>query len=152
MALGGCASPMLGQPAPALESAVWLRPAAARPPNLGTTRWRLLAFFSPHSAACLAAVPRLVRLQHEHADDGLTVIGVTEATRSEVEQFFADSGATYPVLCHARRDLASYQVREVPSTVLVAPGGEIVAADLDEIEQTLSREFATSARSSRRRP
>jgi thiol-disulfide isomerase/thioredoxin len=109
----------------------------------------LVNFFATWCAPCRREIPDLVRLQREHGDEGLLVLGVDADEPPETVRAFADElGVRYPIGVDRGWIQGAFEVRGYPTTVLVGVdgrvvdyrgGGEVDAGLSRKIEHELSR-------------
>jgi peroxiredoxin len=83
-------------------------------------------------------VPRLVEVQEEHGGDEFTVVGVMRGGTDEGREFARELGTTYPILTGGGEVFDRWGVTWVPQSYLIDPDGNVVEAELDEIEARLS--------------
>lgn len=90
----------------------------------------LLDFWATWCKPCIAALPEIQRLHERHAAAGLTVIGVSEdgpRNFSKVRPFASRLGLRYPIALDEDGALQErYQVRALPTTVLIDRHGRVV--------------------------
>ena len=90
----------------------------------------LIDFWATWCKPCLASLPELEALHRKHGPQGLTVLGVSidgPRNYSKVRPFATRIGLTYPlVLDHDGELQQKYQVRAIPTSVLVDRSGAIV--------------------------
>jgi len=90
----------------------------------------VLDFWATWCMPCIKAIPELEKLQQKYEDRGLQVVGINEdASRNQakVKPFAAKLKVTFPILLD--RDNAfmdKLKVQALPTTLLVAPDGEII--------------------------
>ena len=92
-------------------------------------RWVLLNFWATWCAPCVDEMPGLNRLYRTLKKDGLVMLAVSlDDAPKRVRRFVAREGLSFPVL-HDRKKVTKdpYCLFSVPTTVLVAPDGEIKA-------------------------
>lgn len=115
----------LGRAAPELDAVEWIGDDGRR--RLVDHRGSavLLVFWQTTCGPCRADMPLLQQLSERHAEDGLTVVGLTNESRERVLRFLALEEATprYPI---ALQGGAAYEVRRVPHSYLVGPDGRVV--------------------------
>ena len=89
----------------------------------------LIDFWATWCKPCLASIPEIEALHRRLASRGLTVIGVSvdgPRNYSKVRPFVARLGITYPVVLDPDGRLqADYQIRAMPTTVLIDTAGAI---------------------------
>jgi len=90
----------------------------------------LLDFWATWCAPCVQALPELERWRRELGPRGLSVIGVSidgPRNSARVRPFLASHGIHYAVVLDKDGQLQrEYQVRQVPTTLLVDTSGTIV--------------------------
>jgi len=79
-----------------------------------------------------------VQLQKDFGGIEFTVLGLMQGNSHEANGFALQYGVNYPIKTYSGQDFSNYKVFFVPETYLVAPGGEIVADNLEEARKTLS--------------
>jgi len=90
----------------------------------------VLDFWATWCKPCLAELPELEALQRKYRERGLTVVGVSvDGPRNfaKVRPFAAKLGLTFPiVLDEDGRIQQLYQVRAMPTTIVIDTAGAIV--------------------------
>jgi peroxiredoxin len=90
----------------------------------------VLDFWATWCKPCLASLPELEALHRRYGARGLTVIGVSvDGPRNfpKVRPFAQRLGLTFPIVLDEDGSLQQrFQVRAVPTSVLIAPDGRIV--------------------------
>ena len=91
----------------------------------------LLNFWATWCAPCVEEMPALERLYQRLRPDGLTVVAIStdalEAAR--IEAFARKLNVTFPILRDADQAVSkTYGARDLPSTFLLNPKGEVIAA------------------------
>jgi cytochrome c biogenesis protein CcmG, thiol:disulfide interchange protein DsbE len=90
----------------------------------------LIDFWATWCKPCVAAIPELEQLHQELDTRGLTVIGVSvDGPRNfaKVRPFVAKLGITYAVALDEDGSMQEkFQVRSIPTTVLIGRDGQIV--------------------------
>jgi cytochrome c biogenesis protein CcmG/thiol:disulfide interchange protein DsbE len=135
-------SPLVGQPAPAVQGPTVDGASIALPRVPGT--FVVVNFFASWCTPCQTEGPELVKFafEHQRSGDARMVSVVFDDTTSAARAYQATLGATWPTLADPGGDLAlSFGVRAPPSTFLIAPDGRVVAyiiapvtaADLDQL-------------------
>ncbi|MFW6078674.1 MAG: TlpA family protein disulfide reductase, partial [Gemmatimonadota bacterium] len=81
-------------------------------------------------APCRRETPDLQALYERHADDGLTILGVSvdaAGARRAIREFVREFDVTYPILHDSGERVANaFRVRGVPTSVLVDRDGMVV--------------------------
>jgi len=119
-------SPLLGTLAPQLTGTT----PEGESVDLDSFRgeWVLVNFFATWCPPCVLEHPELVQLSK---DDGgtLQVVSVVSGdTASNVEQFFAERGGSWPVLVNdTGASGLDYGLKKLPESYLIAPDGTVVA-------------------------
>ncbi len=110
-------------------------------------RWVLLDFWGTWCAPCVAAFPKLERLQREHADR-LAVVGLAfqSGTAEEVAAFLAEHGVRdYTAWLGEEALLDKFGILAFPSYMLIGPDRELVfeqIGELPDIYERVSEELA----------
>jgi cytochrome c biogenesis protein CcmG, thiol:disulfide interchange protein DsbE len=147
-------SPLLGQPAPAIEGPTLDGSAFDLASLRG--RWVVVNFFATWCIPCIAEHPELVAFDEAHATTGdAAVVSVLfDNTADEAGAFFEDNGGQWPVVIDDRGGVGvAYGVARVPESFLVAPNGIVVqrlvggvtAAQLDDLIDQLESAAAEAA-------
>ena len=138
-------SPLVGKPAPAIESTT----VDGQPGGLSGLRgkWVVVNFFATWCVPCRQEHPDLVRFsqQHEAAGDA-AVLGVVYSDNTQAVREFRDAnGGAWPMLTDPKGRIAlDYGVSGVPESFLVSPDGVVMAKLLggvraDDLDQLLYR-------------
>ena len=88
----------------------------------------LINFWATWCPPCRAEMPDLVRLQREHAKQGLQIIGITypPERRSRVRRFARSLKVNYPIILGTRQIKARFSSEEtLPLTVVINRDGEV---------------------------
>ncbi len=139
-------SPLLGQPAPALEGPSVLAGGGDYALADQAGRWTLVNFFATWCVPCRAEHPDLLRFSAAHADAGdARVVSVVFSDQpDDVAAFFAEYGGSWPVLDDEVGQVAlEWGVTGVPESFLVGPDGSVRAkivggVEYDELEALLA--------------
>ena len=116
----------------------------------------LLDFWATWCKPCIKAFPKLNALHKKYGEKGLTVIGINEdgaRSQSKVKPFVRSLRIKFPILIDNNNEvLRKLQVQSLPTTILIAPNGMVVARQvgyspdgikkLEERIVTLLREYA----------
>ena len=99
---------------------------------------RLVNFWATWCAPCRREIPLLKETQEKHGDSGLQVIGIAVDFTEDVVAYAAEADFNYPVLIGQEDAMAVAESSGVefiglPFTLVVAPGGELLAAHMGEI-------------------
>jgi len=87
----------------------------------------LVNFFASWCAPCRAEIPDLVRLQRDHAAEGLVVLGIDgDEAPDVVRSFSTELGMTYPIGIDRGWIQGTYRVDGFPTSVLIGADGRIV--------------------------
>lgn len=68
----------------------------------------------------------LNELHEEFADEGLSILAVSDEPTSRIEAFIEQHGAKYPIITDGNGCISAYQVSAVPSSFLIGPEGTIL--------------------------
>jgi thiol-disulfide isomerase/thioredoxin len=88
----------------------------------------LINFWATWCPPCRAEMPDLVRLQREHAKQGLRIIGITypPETRTRVQKFARSLKVNYPIVLGTRQIKARFSAEEtLPLTVVIDRDGKV---------------------------
>ncbi len=88
----------------------------------------LINFWATWCPPCRAEMPDLVRLQREHAKDGLQIIGITypPETKTQVRRFARSLKVNYPIVLGTREIKARFSSEEtLPLTVVINRDGTV---------------------------
>jgi len=88
----------------------------------------LINFWATWCPPCRAEMPDLVRLQREHAKDGLQIIGVTypPENKARVRKFARSLKVNYPIILGTRETKARFSSEEtLPLTVVINRDGKV---------------------------
>jgi cytochrome c biogenesis protein CcmG/thiol:disulfide interchange protein DsbE len=121
-------SPLLGKPAPAVES----QTVDGEPFTLAAGRGRFLVvnFFATWCTPCQEEHPELVAFEEAHAAQGdVSLVSVVFDDQADtVRDFFAEKGGDWPVVTDPDGRIAfDYGVAQVPETYVVGPDGRVLA-------------------------
>jgi thiol-disulfide isomerase/thioredoxin len=141
--------PRLPRPAPAFSFTTTLDGAPFEAESLDG-KFVLVDFWATWCAPCVAAMPRLARLDREHRERGFEVFGVSIDERksaTELQRFLRERGASYRSALDGGADplWRRFHVPAVPSLFLLDPHGQVVeqwvaaAVDHRAIEAAVAR-------------
>ena len=88
----------------------------------------LINFWATWCPPCRAEMPDLVRLQREHARDGLQIIGITypPETKTRVRRVARSLKVNYPIILGTRQIKARFSSEEtLPLTVVIGRDGKV---------------------------
>ena len=88
----------------------------------------LINFWATWCPPCRAEMPDLVRLQREHAKQGLQIIGITypPEDKTQVRRFARSLKVNYPIILGTRQIRARFSSEEVlPLTVVIDRNGKV---------------------------
>jgi len=88
----------------------------------------LINFWATWCAPCRAEIPELIKLQNEHKDEGLQIVGITypPETLTEVKRFVKNAKLNYPIIIGTRETKATFTNSEtLPITVVVDRDGNV---------------------------
>jgi thiol-disulfide isomerase/thioredoxin len=103
----------------------------------------LINFWATWCAPCRREIPLLKSLRHEHAADGVEVVGIAVDFRDAVQHYAREMGIDYPVLIGEQDGLdaiAAFGMDTVfPFTVFADRAGRIVTLKIGELHADESR-------------
>jgi peroxiredoxin len=88
----------------------------------------LINFWATWCPPCRAEIPDLIRLQREHAKQGLQIIGITypPQTKTRVRRFARSLKVNYPIILGTRQIKARFSSDEtLPLTVVINRDGTV---------------------------
>jgi len=89
----------------------------------------LLAFWTTCCKPCLVELPRLQKIWERHREAGFTLLGVAsddQRNAARIRPTVQSKGFRFPIVLNTDRKLSSlYNVRNYPTTVLIAPDGKV---------------------------
>ncbi len=91
----------------------------------------LLNFWATWCLPCLQEMPSLEKLYQRFQDQGLVVVAISsdEEGASQVEPFVQRLKLTFPILLDADQTVSQkYGARNLPSTFLIDPDGNVIGA------------------------
>ena len=82
-------------------------------------------------------------MQEEFGELGLEIIGITDAGRTEAQEFASDQELNFPLVADAPRTREAFGIKMIWGSVvfLVGPDGVIRAESLDDAEERLEEEL-----------
>ena len=90
----------------------------------------LLDFWATWCKPCIKGMPKLEEIHAQYADRGLTVLGINEdgpRGQNRIRPFLKGRKITFAIAIDADGSVMKrLQVRALPTTLLIAPNGEIV--------------------------
>lgn len=117
-----------------------LNDLAGQPRSLHEWRGRILLvnFWATWCAPCRREMPLLQALQDGRSPERLQVIGIAIDRQDPVQRFIAETGVSYPILIGQQDAMAAAELfgsafGALPFSVLVAPGGAILALHTGEL-------------------
>jgi thiol-disulfide isomerase/thioredoxin len=134
-------------PAPASRPAPSELPDIALPGPDGVTHrladWKgrpvLVNFWATWCDPCRREIPLLKTLRHEHAAEGLQVVGIAIDSQQAVRQYTAEHGIDYPVLIGQQGGLAAVNAfgmdTVLPFSVFADRRGRIVTLKIGELRR-----------------
>ncbi len=118
--------PQAPRPAPEFT----LKDLNGKPVTLAEYRGKvvLLDFWATFCAPCVKAMPKLQKLQSQHAERGLVVLGIATDEEGEklVRPMVAKTKVTYPILLDTAAAWKAYGVETLPALFLIDRKGQIV--------------------------
>jgi len=99
---------------------------------------QLVNFWATWCAPCRREIPLLKKMQEEHAEDNLQVIGIAVDFRDAVVAYAEEVQFNYPILIGQEDAMAAAESSGVdfiglPFTMVIAPSGELLKTHIGEI-------------------
>jgi cytochrome c biogenesis protein CcmG, thiol:disulfide interchange protein DsbE len=123
----GISNSVLGKAVPAVKGTALDGTRYDVDDHLG--QWTVVNFFGSWCAPCHAEQPELVKFAREHASDGsVSMVGIMYRDKAaDATNFYAKTGAKWPILNDDGTTAISFGVTGVPETYVVDPNGQVVA-------------------------
>ena len=130
---------LTGMPAPEIQVATWLNSAALSAKAGGKVR--ILDFWGMECGPCLAGFPKAQAFWAAHQKEGLEIIAYSGGSypEQEVKEYLAKHpDYQFPIALGNKGNSTSrdYDVRGIPTYVVIAPNGKIVSSSHDWDEAT----------------
>jgi thiol-disulfide isomerase/thioredoxin len=91
----------IGKPAPSLGSTATVTPDNPKGPAVSLSALKgkvvLIDFWATWCGPCVAAIPHVQELHNKYGDKGLIVIGHTDGSSKNLQQFIKDKKITYQI-------------------------------------------------------
>lgn len=100
----------------------------------------VLDFWASWCGPCRAAIPAMQRLHERYAADGLVVLGININDNQDPAEFMHKMGATYTTLVSGEEVASDYNVRGIPTLIVIDPQGNIILREsgwAPQMERTL---------------
>jgi len=99
---------------------------------------RLVNFWATWCAPCRREIPLLIKIQAEHGENNVQVIGVAVDFIEPVAAYAEDAEFNYPILVGQEDAMAAAEATGIdfigmPFTMIVAPDGQLIKTHLGEI-------------------
>ncbi len=154
LASNGQAAVSVGDIAPEISSTMAYN-APTRKISIAQFRGRvvLIDFWATWCGPCVATIPHLQQLHEKYAKQGLVVIGQTDKTSRNLQQFIKQKKMTYIISVGAQLAPREYNITGIPHAVVIGPKGKVLwrghPGGLREqvIQQALTKVTATSTAS-----
>ena len=100
----------------------------SKPVSLSGLRGKVvvLDFWASWCGPCRAAMPAMQRLHDTYHKRDTVVMGINVNDDKDPVQFMLDQGHTYPTLVNGDEVATEYQVRGIPTLVIIGRSGEIL--------------------------
>ena len=101
---------------------------------------RLINFWATWCAPCRREIPLLIRMQTEHAENNLQVIGIAVDFLQPVIAYAEEAQFNYPILIGQEKAMAAAEATGIdfigmPFTMIVAPDGQLITTHIGEIHE-----------------
>jgi cytochrome c biogenesis protein CcmG/thiol:disulfide interchange protein DsbE len=117
----------VGDPAPEIS----VTQADGKPVTLRSLRGKTvyLDFWASWCGPCRQSFPFMNQMQQKYAKDGLVVVGINlDKRRADAERFLAKIPSSFTIVYdEAGRTPAAYQVKKMPTSVLIDYEGQIAS-------------------------
>lgn len=125
---------LTGRPAPEIHVATWLHtePLAAKAGG----KVRILDFWGMECAPCLSGFPKVQKFWEQHQKEGIEIIALSAAfyPQEEVREYLEKHPELkFPMAIRSEdsRDSQAYQVRGIPTYVVIGKDGKILSSSHD---------------------
>jgi peroxiredoxin len=110
----------------------------------------VVAFFKVSCPVCQFTLPFLERLHKAHTGDAVSFLGISQDNAADTNEFLAEYGITFPSLVDDDGYPVSnaYGLTNVPTVLLIAPGGKVRVSCLGFSKadlETIAKEIAEHA-------
>ena len=101
---------------------------------------RLINFWATWCAPCRREIPLLIKVQTEHAQNNLQVIGIAVDFLEPVIAYAEEAEFNYPILIGQEEAMAAAEATGIdfigmPFTMIVAPDGQLIKTHIGEIHE-----------------
>ena len=125
---------LVGKPAPEIHVATWIHTEPMNAKAGGKVR--ILDFWGMECAPCLAGFPKVQKFWQEHRQDGIDVLALGSGfyPEQEVQEYLAKHpDLKFPIAISQAdaRDAEAYQVRGIPTYVVIGKDGRILSSGHD---------------------
>ncbi|MBV8854796.1 MAG: TlpA family protein disulfide reductase [Sinobacteraceae bacterium] len=107
----------------------------------------LVNFWATWCEPCRREIPLLKRLRHEHASQGVEIVGIAVDFRDAVQQYVHEVGLDYPILIGEQEGLKAVNAfgmdAAFPFTVFVDRAGRIITLKVGELHAEDARLILT---------
>lgn len=83
-------------------------------------------FFATWCPPCRAALPGLQRLHERYADKNVSVVSIQVSDNQSPEQLMQQLGVKYPVLIAGDQVAQDYNVKSLPTLIVISKSGQVV--------------------------
>lgn len=146
----------LGDAAPAIEVASWIKGAPLNLAEGKGTKTYLIEFWATWCPECDKAVPKLSEIQDKYGESGLSVVGISMEERDVVEDYVKSKASDIGYSIAIDKDqksamayMAKFGLEGIPASFLVDKQGKIVwvghPAD-PALKQELARLFPSATK------
>lgn len=123
----------VGDPAPSIEVASWIKGAPVNLAEGKGTKAYLIEFWATWCPECDKAVPKLSEIQANYGDSGLSVVGISTEEKEVVEDYVKSEASDIGYSIAIDKDqksamayMAKFGLEGIPASFLVDMQGKIV--------------------------
>jgi peroxiredoxin/nitrite reductase/ring-hydroxylating ferredoxin subunit len=100
----------------------------------------VVSFWASWCGPCRLEMPVIDKLSHQYHDQGLLVFGVNDEDRETIRDYIKENGYSFPTLVDEEQEASKlYQVRAIPTTVVIDREGNISSYEIGLSSETKLR-------------